>query len=103
MKPSVTRIITDDESVRPRAADEQHHDSHADAPLFDAYSHAVMHGVERVAPSVVRIEIAKKVRTPQGSRESAGSGSGFIISPDGLVLTNSHVVHGAASIGVVLS
>ncbi|HEY0551171.1 MAG TPA: trypsin-like peptidase domain-containing protein [Verrucomicrobiae bacterium] len=103
MKTSVTRIRTDDEDVRAPSADQQQHDGDADAPLFDAYSQAVVRGVERVAPSVVRIEITKKLRTAQGPREGTGSGSGFIISPDGLVLTNSHVVHGAASIGVVVS
>ncbi|HEY0456092.1 MAG TPA: trypsin-like peptidase domain-containing protein [Verrucomicrobiae bacterium] len=72
-----------------------------DAPLLDAYSQAVMHVAETVSPSVVKIEV-KTTRAPQG-REAAGSGSGFIISPDGLLLTNSHVVHGAAKIEVVLN
>lgn len=74
-----------------------------DSLLFDAYSQAVVQSVERVAPSVVRIEVTKAHQTPEGPREAGGSGSGFIISPDGLVLTNSHVVHGAARLEVVLS
>ena len=85
-----------------------HSDQPLNAPLsngalLDAYSQAVTRAVEIVAPSVVRIEVTKAQQTPRGPREGAGSGSGFIISPDGLVLTNSHVVHGAAKIEVVLS
>lgn len=71
--------------------------------LFDAYSRAVVRAVEKVAPSVVKIDVTKALPTSRGMREGGGSGSGFIISQDGLVLTNSHVVHGAASIQVVLS
>jgi len=74
-----------------------------EAPLFDAYSQAVVRAAENVGPSVVRIEVSKKRLTQRGPREGGGSGSGFIISPDGLLLTNSHVVHGATSIEVVLS
>jgi S1-C subfamily serine protease len=71
--------------------------------LLDAYSQAVTRAVELVAQSVVRIEVTKTQQTFRGSREGVGSGSGFVISPDGLVMTNSHVVHGATKIEVVLA
>lgn len=58
------------------------------APL-DAYSNAVIDVTDRVGPAVVRVETGPKV--PNG-RERGGLGSGIVISPDGLVLTNSHVV-----------
>ncbi|MFT4098918.1 MAG: trypsin-like peptidase domain-containing protein, partial [Rhodoblastus sp.] len=58
----------------------------SDAPLLDAYSRAVSDVVDQVGPSVVRIDLARNDGKP------AGSGSGVIVSPDGLVLTNSHVV-----------
>jgi S1-C subfamily serine protease len=66
-----------------------------DRVLLDAYSNAVIDVTERVGPAVVRVETGPKVRN---ARERGGLGSGIVISPDGLVLTNSHVVGSAKEI-----
>jgi S1-C subfamily serine protease len=73
----------------------------SDHELLDAYSRAVIHAVERVAPAVVSIDVRKAGTAPR-SPAQAGTGSGFVFATDGLVLTNSHVVEDASGIDVTL-
>ena len=66
--------------------------------LLDAYSRAVGGAVARVAPAVVHV----RVERPRAAHGGEGSGSGFLITPDGYMVTNSHVATGAAAIEVTL-
>lgn len=75
-----------------------------DDALLDAYSQAVIHVAERVSPSVVNIEVYHPQRRRNSpSQEAQGNGSGFVITPDGYILTNSPVVQAATRIEVTLA
>jgi S1-C subfamily serine protease len=72
-----------------------------DSPLLDAYSNAVVGAAEKLSPSVVKIDVSQSARSRSGEpRERQGGGSGFVFAPDGLILTNSNVVHDATRIQV---
>src|SRR5262245_54424756 len=66
--------------------------SRVEGDALDAYSRAVVNVSEKVSPSVVRVEVSGR-----------GVGSGFIVTPDGYLLTNSHVINGARKVRVVLN
>lgn len=91
-------------TVRATPVDHVHESGAADRPmadeeLLDAYSKAVVGVVDAVSPSVVHVQVRGGTRRGQG----VGSGSGSLISPDGLVLTNNHVVEGATQIELQLT
>jgi S1-C subfamily serine protease len=92
MEHSIFRVFDDSGVERESARAESV--ARDDTALMDAYSNAVVDVVEAVSPAVVHVQV-KGVR---GGRPAQGSGSGVIVSPDGLVLTNNHVIDGAQSI-----
>jgi S1-C subfamily serine protease len=91
---SETDSVVADAPVQPSSSDDE---------LLDSYSQSVTRAVEKVGPAVVNIRVQKTNHERQRGSESGGSGSGFVIAPDGFILTNSHVVHGADKLEVTLA
>ncbi len=71
--------------------------------LLDSYSNAIVSAVDKVGPSVINIDVRHRRVQNGREQEGRGSGSGFIVTPDGFAITNSHVVSGADKIEVSLS
>jgi S1-C subfamily serine protease len=101
MNPTIRLLRAEDRSLDGRAAGAP---SPSDDALLDAYSSAVVAAAERIGPTVVRVDVRRTVpvRSRRGTRdrELDGHGSGFVFTPDGFVLTNSHVVQGAQVVRV---
>jgi S1-C subfamily serine protease len=82
--------------------------SRLDAAVLDAYSRTITAVADEASPSVVRIDVEgpppvnPKLGRPGRPEQATGSGSGFVFTPDGYVLTNSHVVSGARRITVTM-
>jgi S1-C subfamily serine protease len=100
-EPAAVRLLNESPQPGNGSGFAGRNDIPSDYSLLDEYSRTVVGAVERVAPAVGNIEIQQPSKSHQ--RQIGGSGSGFVITPDGFILTNSHVVHGAARIVVNLS
>jgi S1-C subfamily serine protease len=102
MKPSRLRIFSAGEAGLNEGA-LPHRAADSDEALLDAYSRSVIGAAGRVSPSVVHIESNRPAPgRPSQAPEVSATGSGFIFTPDGFILTNSHVVHGAQRLTVTL-
>ena len=98
---AIPQFILDDGDRTVRSAGEP---APGDDSLLDAYSRSVVSAAERVGPAVAHLEVEQPRGGAFGRRTPRrGTGSGFAFTPDGLMLTNSHVVHGARAIRVTFA
>jgi len=104
----MVNVIPLSSTLGPQSREPEHRDN-GDLALLDSYSQAVVKVVEKVSSAVVKIDVSHHRRKGyrrgrwHDEEQVTGSGSGVIFTPDGFVLTNSHVIHNAASITVVLA
>jgi S1-C subfamily serine protease len=96
----LVRVFSDSDAVVAEAPVEP---SSGDDELLDGYSKTITRVVAKIGPAVVNIRVHGANRESRRGPESGGSGSGFVIAPDGFILTNSHVVHGAIRMEVTLA
>ncbi len=98
--PSTLTLSSANPAVPPQAASPLRSDDH---DLLDAYSRAVVQAVAAVTPSVVNISVRRDSIRRRSAGGAEASGSGFLFTPDGFILTNSHVVHHSDSLRATLS
>jgi S1-C subfamily serine protease len=100
MKPKL-RLVADGASSRQRVPPPSQNESEA----FDAYSKAVIQAADTISPAVVNIEVRPRSSgsTEPSRAQPYATGSGFVFTPDGYILTNSHVVQGAGKVDVTVS
>lgn len=99
-EPDLVAAFSGAESV---VSDSPPHSFETDDELLDSYSKTVSSVVEKIAPAVVNIRVRHARQAGDPRPESGGTGSGFVIAPDGFIVTNSHVVHAATSLEVTVA